>query len=171
MKIAEISSEQSTCLKKSVGAALVCAGRIVSTGYNGAPSETPHCKKNTCWRMGSRDNKNPQLCRGVHAEINCIIQCAIHGIEIKQPSTIFCTHFPCMSCAKMIINAKIDNIVFHNEYEMDNIHKMKLLKESSVKIYKATKYFDTKILTEKFKLESFDVDAQIKIIEEQNNIR
>ncbi len=166
MRIAELSATNSTCVKKDVGAALVREGRILSTGYNGSPAGVIHCTKDSCWRKFDRDNQNRQLCRGVHAEINCIIQCALHATQIGENSVIYCTHFPCMSCAKMIINSKIRTIVFLNDYEMFNQHKMILLKESTVKIYRATKFTDNT-----YNFEEFNPNDQIKIIEKMNSVQ
>ena len=136
MKVALLTAENSTCIKKKVGAVLVWNGKILATGYNGAPSKIPHCTRDSCLRILDRDNKNPDLCRGVHAEVNCIVQCAIHGTQIKKGSVIFCTHFPCMSCTKLIINAGIDTIVYLNDYEMDNYEKMDIISQSHLEIYK-----------------------------------
>jgi len=134
MKIAQETAFLSTCTKKHVGAVLVKDGRILSTGYNGAPSKTSHCTKKTCLRFLSRDNRNSELCKGVHAEINTIIQCAIQGTKIKKNTSIYCTHFPCMSCTKMLINAGIKEIIFKEEYEMNNLEKFNLISEAKIEI-------------------------------------
>lgn len=150
MKIAILTASNSTCTKKAVGAVLVKNGRIVSTGYNGAPSGINHCTTSTCLRTQARENQNPDLCRGLHAEENCIIQCAIHGTPIGENSIIYCTHFPCMNCAKIIINSKIKTIVFMEEYEMENTLKMQMLKDSEIEIYK---YFGANMIKKyKFKI-------------------
>ena len=138
MKVAELTAENSTCTKKGVGAVLVREGKILATGYNGAPSGVEHCTEKTCLRRLVRDNQHRELCRGCHAEVNTIIQCAIHGTQIGEEAVIYCTHFPCMSCAKLIINAKIKSIIFLNDYEMDNIEKMKILTQSPIEVYRFT---------------------------------
>ena len=136
MRVAQETALLSTCTKKYVGAVLVRSGRILSTGYNGAPSKITHCTKESCLRPISGDNIGSELCKGVHAEINTIIQCALHGIQIGENSKIFCTHFPCMSCTKTLINIGIKDIIFKNDYEMDNIEKFKLINEANIDVYK-----------------------------------
>jgi len=143
MEIAELTSTLSTCVKKQVGAVLISNGRIISTGYNGAPSGITHCTKKSCLRNDLADNEKPEICRAVHAEVNCIIQCAIHGTKIEKPSLIFSTYFPCMSCAKIIVNAKINYIIFKNDYEMNNLEKMRILDESLIQIYKFEQKIDS----------------------------
>ncbi len=130
MKIAKLVSERSTCLKLHVGAVLVKDNHIVATGYNGAPTGKPHCK--VCSRKDKGSLEESSSCRGVHAEANCIIQAALHGVS-TEGATIYVTHFPCMSCAKMLVNAKIKRIVYINDYDMDNKDKMELLKDIEIK--------------------------------------
>jgi len=136
MKVADLTAKNSTCIKKEVGAILVRDGKLLSTGYNGAPTGIPHCTLQICLRKNYDDNEHPEMCRGVHAEVNCIIQCAIHGTQIGHNAILYCTYFPCMSCIKMIINAGIKYIIFENDYEMGNLEKMKIISDSSLKIYK-----------------------------------
>jgi len=88
MKIADVVSERSTCIKRKVGAVLVKDSHIISTGYNGAPSGIKHCTPETCVRQNLKSGEKPELCRGVHAEINCIIQAAIHGTSIQGNTTL-----------------------------------------------------------------------------------
>ena len=155
MKVAELTALNSTCVKKSVGAVLVREGKILSTGYNGAPSGVPHCNHFSCLRRSHRDNQQTEICRGVHAEVNCIVQCAIHGTQIGENSAIYGTYFPCMSCAKQIINSKIKYIIFLNDYEMDNGEKMNILSESNIEIYRFAWTMNDDGKTE-FILELFD---------------
>ncbi|MHA1688973.1 MAG: deoxycytidylate deaminase [Promethearchaeota archaeon] len=136
MKIAEIVSERSTCIKRKVGALLVLDDHIISTGYNGAPSGFKHCTKETCLRQHLKSGEHPELCRGVHAEINCVIQAAIHGTSIKGETILYTTTFPCTSCLKLLINAGIKKIVYKEEYSMDNEVKQNLVKESHLIIQK-----------------------------------
>jgi dCMP deaminase len=136
MEIASVVSKRSTCIKRKVGAVLVKDSHILSTGYNGAPSGLKHCTPETCVRKNLRSGEKPELCRGVHAEINCIIQAAIHGTSIKGDTTLYSTHFPCMSCFKMIINAKINELIYKEGYNMENVIKEQLIKESNLKITK-----------------------------------
>jgi dCMP deaminase len=136
MKIAEVVSLRSTCIKRKVGAVLVKDSHILSTGYNGAPSGFSHCTTDTCIRQNLKSGEKPELCRGVHAEINCIIQAAIHGTSIMGETTLYSTHFPCMSCLKLLINAGIKRIVYREGYNMENKIKQQLVKESNLLIEK-----------------------------------
>lgn len=135
MKIAELVKERSTCIKQHVGAVLVKEKHIISTGYNGAPKGVTHCTKKTCLRLNLKHGEKPYLCRGAHAEANAIAQAAYHGVSTKD-SIIYCTHFPCMSCAKLLINSGVKKICYRRDYEMDNKLKMDLLKEGGVEIEK-----------------------------------
>ncbi len=132
MKIAEVVSLRSTCMKRKVGAVLVKDSHIVSTGYNGVPSGFKHCTPETCVRKNLQSGEKPELCRGVHAEINCIIQAAIHGTSIKGNTILYSTTFPCMNCLKLIINAGIKKLFYKEGYNMENKVKESLLKESSL---------------------------------------
>lgn len=136
MRIAEVVSQRSTCIKRSVGAVLVKDSHIISTGYNGSPTGFKHCTVNTCVRMDLKPGEKPELCRGVHAEINCIIQAALHGTSIIGNTALFTTTFPCMSCLKLIINAGIKRLVYKDVYNMENKIKDDLLKESKIIIQK-----------------------------------
>ena len=132
MKIAEVVSQRSTCIKRKVGAILIKDSHIISTGYNGAPPGFKHCSEESCVRKNLKSGEKPELCRGVHAEINCIIQAAIHGTSIKGSTTLYSTTFPCMSCLKLIINAGINKLVYKEGYNMENEVKEDLLKESQL---------------------------------------
>ena len=134
MKIAEVVSERSTCIKRKVGAVLIKDSHILSTGYNGSPSGFNHCTHQTCMRQNLKSGEKPEFCRGVHAEINCIIQAAIHGTSIQGNTTLYSTHFPCMSCLKLIINAGIKRLVYREGYNMENKIKEKLLNESKLNV-------------------------------------
>jgi dCMP deaminase len=139
MKIAEVVSLRSTCIKRKVGAVLVKDSHILSTGYNGAPSGFSHCTTDTCIRQNLKSGENPELCRGIHAEVNCIIQAAIHGTSILGDTTLYSTHFPCMSCLKLLINAGIKRIVYQEGYNMENKIKEEMVKESNLSIEKLVK--------------------------------
>jgi dCMP deaminase len=132
MKIAEVVSQRSTCIKRKVGAVLIKDSHIISTGYNGAPSGFKHCTTETCVRQNLKSGEKPELCRGIHAEVNCIIQAAIHGTSIKGNTTLYSTTFPCMNCLKLIINAGIKKLVYKEGYNMENKVKEELLKESDL---------------------------------------
>ena len=133
-KIAGLVSKRSTCIKRNVGSVLVKDSHILSTGYNGAPSGLKHCTAKTCVRQNLKSGEKPELCRGVHAEINCIIQAAIHGTSIQGNTTLYTTHFPCMSCLKLIINAGIKRLVYREGYNMENKVKKDLLSESQLNV-------------------------------------
>jgi dCMP deaminase len=133
MKIAKLVSERSTCVKQKVGAVLVKDKHIISTGYNGAPRKIPHCTPETCLRLNSKSLEESHHCRGVHAEQNTIIQAAYHGTSTKG-SIIYTTHFPCMSCTKILINAGVTEIVYEKEYDMENEIKMNLLHNAGIRI-------------------------------------
>lgn len=111
MQIAQIVSSRSTCLRRQVGAIIVRNNQILSTGYNGAPKGVPHCETTGCLRekLNVPPGERHELCRGVHAEQNAIIQAAVNGVSIKG-ATMYCTHQPCSICAKMIINAEIKTV-------------------------------------------------------------
>jgi len=118
MDIAEKTAERSTCERAQVGAVLVKDRRIISTGYNGAPAGLPHCSEVGCLirKVGSEEDLEDHCHRTVHAEQNAIIQAALHGVS-TQGATIYVTHQPCFTCAKMLINAGIDKIIFRRAYE------------------------------------------------------
>jgi len=117
MEIARVVSRRSTCLRICVGAVIVKNGRILSTGYNGAPHGFEHCLDIGCIREQQHvaHGTRHELCRAVHAEQNAIIQAALHGVSIEG-ATVYCTHQPCILCTKMIINSRIKRVVFLNAY-------------------------------------------------------
>jgi len=117
MEIADVVGKRSTCLRHKVGAVLVKNKRIIATGYNGAPRGLPHCLEVGCLRdeLQIKSGTRHEICRAVHAEQNAIIQAAIHGISTED-ATLYCTHFPCVLCAKMLVNAGVREIVFKEDY-------------------------------------------------------
>ena len=118
MQIAEIVKTRSTCLRRQVGAVIVKDNRIITTGYNGAPMGLAHCTETgVCRReeLGIPSGQRHELCRALHAEQNAIIQAANLGISTKD-STIYVTLQPCVICAKMIVNAGINRIVYKGSY-------------------------------------------------------
>ena len=127
MEIALLVRKRSTCLRRQIGCVLVKDKKIMATGYNGSPSGLRHCVEIGCLRkeMGIPSGERHELCRALHAEQNAIIQAAISGINISD-STVFCTHFPCSLCAKMLINAKISKIYYIEGYP-DELSKSLLL--------------------------------------------
>ena len=117
MDIASLVAKRSTCLRRAVGAVIVKNRRILSTGYNGAPAGIAHCVEAGCLRatMNIASGQRHELCRGIHAEQNAIIQAAYHGVSI-QGGTLYCTTLPCSICTKMIINAGIGDIFYKEGY-------------------------------------------------------
>lgn len=117
MDIAVLVAKRSTCLRRAVGAVIVKDRRILATGYNGAPSGIRHCIDIGCLRetMNIASGERHELCRGIHAEQNAIIQAAYHGVSI-QNALLYCTHLPCAICTKMIINAGIRRIHYLEGY-------------------------------------------------------
>ena len=118
MAITGMVAKRSTCLRRKVGAILVKDKRILATGYNGAPAGLRHCEELGCLRKDSSipSGMRHELCRGLHAEQNAIIQAAFHGISIAG-STLYCTNKPCVICSKMLINAGIAKIIYQEGYE------------------------------------------------------
>lgn len=117
MSITEMVASRSTCLRRRVGAILVKEKRILATGYNGAPAGLPHCEVVGCLRENSHipSGTRHELCRGLHAEQNAILQAAHYGIPIAG-SVLYCTNKPCVICAKMIINAGITEVIYGEGY-------------------------------------------------------
>lgn len=117
MKIAEDVATRSTCLRRSVGAVIVKDKRILTTGYNGAPTGIEHCTENTCLRIKFNvpSGERHELCRGLHAEQNAIIQAAYHGVSVRG-AKIYITHQPCSICTKMLINSGIDTFIYRQPY-------------------------------------------------------
>lgn len=120
MSIARLVAGRATCLRRKVGAVIVKDRRILATGYNGAPAGLPHCSETGCVRERLRipSGERHELCRGIHAEQNGIIQSANYGTGIAG-ATIYTTHHPCSVCAKMIINAGIVRVVTDDGYPDD----------------------------------------------------
>ncbi|MBW1763995.1 MAG: cytidine/deoxycytidylate deaminase family protein [Deltaproteobacteria bacterium] len=118
MDITRLVANRSTCLRRKVGAILVKNKRILATGYNGVPSGIKHCEEVGCLRekMSVPSGERHELCRGLHAEQNLIIQAAFHGIAINE-SILYCTNKPCVICTKMIINAGITKIYYEDGYD------------------------------------------------------
>ena len=117
MHIASLVSQRSTCIRRKVGAIIVKDKRMLSTGYNGAPSGLQHCLEVGCVRDQRQipSGERHELCRGLHAEQNAIIQAALYGVSIEG-SCLYSTHLPCSLCAKMLINAGIREINYGEGY-------------------------------------------------------
>ena len=117
MNITYIVAERSTCLRRKVGAVAVRDKRILATGYNGAPSSVSHCLETGCLRekLGIPSGQRHEICRGLHAEQNVIIQAALHGTPVSGAS-LYCTTHPCVLCTKMLINCGITVIHYAENY-------------------------------------------------------
>ena len=133
MKITYLVSERSTCTRRRVGAVAVKDKRILATGYNGAPAGVPHCLEVGCLReqLGIPSGQRHEICRGLHAEQNVIIQAAVHGINI-QGAELYCTTHPCVLCSKMLINCGIRRIYYAEDYPDDLATAM--LREAGVTV-------------------------------------
>ncbi len=120
LKIASVVAERSTCRRHHVGAVAVRDKHILSTGYNGAPTGLRDCLELGCLRdeLKIPSGTRHEICRGIHAEQNVIIQASLHGVSIEG-STIYCTHTPCVLCAKMLVNARIKHFVSFGKYQDD----------------------------------------------------
>ncbi len=117
MSITELVAQRATCVRRKVGAILVRDKRIIATGYNGAPSQISHCLDVGCLRAekGIPSGERHELCRGLHAEQNAIIQAALHGVSVEG-ATLYCTNMPCSICSKMLINARVIKILYKEGY-------------------------------------------------------
>lgn len=133
LKIALTVSERSTCVRRKVGAVLVSDKRILATGYNGAPKGLIHCVQIGCLRhrLNIKPSQRIEICRGIHAEQNALVQASFFGISVAG-ATLYTTQSPCITCAKMIINAGILRIVSKNSYP-DTLAK-KMLTEAGIKV-------------------------------------
>ncbi len=138
MKMAALIAERSTCLRHHVGAVVVKGKRVLTTGYNGAARGTKDCLELGCLRddLGIESGTRHEICRAIHAEQNAIIQAGLHGINIDG-SVMYCTHTPCMICAKMIVNAGIKEVVSYHDYADEEARKF--LEGAGVKLRKISK--------------------------------
>ena len=133
LKIASVVAERSTCRRHHMGAVAVRDKHILTTGYNGAPAGQKDCLELGCIRdeMNIASGEKQETCRAIHAEQNVIIQAALHGISLEG-STIYCTHTPCVLCAKMLVNARIKRFVSFRKYSDDRF--MDLFREAGIEI-------------------------------------
>ena len=133
LKIASVVAERSTCRRHHVGAVAVKDKHIMATGYNGAPAGAKDCLEIGCLRdeLGIPSGTRHEICRGIHAEQNVIIQAGLHGVSLEG-STIYGTHTPCVLCAKMLVNAKIKRFVSFGRYN-DNAF-VDLFKEAGIEV-------------------------------------
>ncbi len=131
LKIAAVVAERSTCRRRRVGAVAVLDKQILSTGYNGAAAKTKDCLELGCLREENSipSGKMHEVCRAIHAEQNTIIQGCLHGVSLSG-ATIYCTHTPCILCAKMLVNAKIKRYVSYQNYSESEFEE--LFKEAEI---------------------------------------
>ncbi|MDR9459973.1 MAG: cytidine/deoxycytidylate deaminase family protein [Dehalococcoidia bacterium] len=138
LKIASVVAERATCRRHHVGAVAVRGKHILATGYNGAASGLKDCLELGCLRddMNVPSGTRHEVCRGIHAEQNVIIQAALHGVSLEG-ATIYVTHTPCVLCAKMLVNAKIKRFVTFGTYADDSFRD--LFKEANIEFESHTK--------------------------------
>lgn len=108
-EIATVVAKRSTCPRAQVGCVLVRDNRILTTGFNGSPSGMEHCIDVGCLMVDGHCQ------RSIHAEQNAIVQAARDGVTVRD-STAFVTHFPCVVCAKLLINVGVWRVVYLNDY-------------------------------------------------------
>jgi dCMP deaminase len=134
MKIAQVASMRSNCIKRKVGAVIVRDRRIVSTGYNGTPRGTKNCNEGGCPRCNSLASSGTRLdeCLCSHAEENALTQAAYHGTSVKE-GILYTTFSPCLMCSKMIINSGIIEVIFNADYPLNDT-SFQLFKQAGVKI-------------------------------------
>jgi dCMP deaminase len=133
LKIASVVAERSTCRRHHVGAVAVKDKHILATGYNGAPSGFKDCLELGCLRdeLGIPSGTRQEICRGIHAEQNVIIQASLHGVSLEG-STIYATHTPCNQCAKILVNAKIRRYVSFGKYDDNSF--VDLFREAGIEV-------------------------------------
>ena len=131
LKIASVVAERATCRRHHVGAVAVRDKHILSTGYNGAAAGVRDCLELGCLRdeMKIPSGTRHEVCRGIHAEQNAIIQASLHGVSLEG-AILYCTHSPCILCAKMLSNARIKRFVTYGKYA-DNAF-IDLFKEAGI---------------------------------------
>ena len=131
LKIATVVAERSTCLRHHVGAVAVRDKHILSTGYNGAAAGVKDCLELGCLRdeLNIESGTRHEVCRGIHAEQNAIIQASLHGVTLEG-ATVYCTHSPCILCAKMLVNARIKRFVTFGNYADNSF--VDLFKEANI---------------------------------------
>ena len=133
LKIAAVVAERSTCRRHHIGAIAVKDNHILATGYNGAASGLKDCLELGCLRdeLNIPSGTRHEICRGIHAEQNVIIQAGLHGVSLKG-STIYCTHTPCILCAKMLVNARIKRYVSFGRY--NDLGFIELFREAGIEV-------------------------------------
>jgi dCMP deaminase len=132
LKIASVVAERSTCRRHHVGAVAVRDKHILATGYNGAAAGLKDCLELGCLRdeMKIPSGTRHEICRGIHAEQNAIIQASLHGVSLEG-ATVYVTHTPCILCAKMLVNARIKRFVTFGKYADESF--LELFNEAGIK--------------------------------------
>jgi dCMP deaminase len=125
LRIASVVAERSTCRRHHIGAVAVRDKHILSTGYSGAPAGAEDCLTLGCLRdeLGIPSGTRQEICRAIHAEQNVIIQSGLHGVSMEG-ATVYCTHTPCVLCAKMLVNARIKRFVSFGKYSDDTFKEL-----------------------------------------------
>lgn len=133
LKIASVVAERSTCRRHHVGAVAVKDKHILATGYNGAPAGLRDCLELGCLRdeLSIPSGTRHEICRGIHAEQNVIIQASLHGVNLVG-ATIYATHTPCVLCTKMLVNAKIERYISFGKYNDNEF--VTLFREAGIEI-------------------------------------
>ncbi|MFU0800847.1 MAG: hypothetical protein ACFWUE_09385 [Xylanivirga thermophila] len=136
MELAHVIAGWSSCYQpnRKIGAVIVKNKRIITTGYNGAPSGFPSCaERKECLRrqINIPSGTKQEFCYAIHAEQNAIVQAAKLGISIDG-ATLYCTHQPCVICAKLIINSGIERVVYKEPYP-DQL-AIEIFKEVGIKL-------------------------------------
>jgi dCMP deaminase len=136
MDIAMVVAKRGNCSRRQVASVIVKDQRIISTGYNGTPRGVKNCCEGGCERCAGDAPSGTALgeCICCHAEENAITQAAYHGIALRG-SILYSTLSPCLTCAKMIINAGIHEVVFDKEYELSD-QTRDLLHQGGVRVRK-----------------------------------
>ena len=132
LKIASVVAERSTCRRHHVGAVAVKDKHILATGYNGAAAGLKDCLELGCLRDEKKipSGTRHEICRGIHAEQNVIIQASLHGVSLEG-ATVYVTHSPCILCAKMLVNARIKRFITFGKYADNSF--MDLFNEAGIK--------------------------------------
>jgi len=143
LKLAEVARLRSTCLRRQVGAVLTTnTHMIIAIAYNGPPIGALHCSElGGCLRekLHIPSGTRQELCRAVHAEQNLILIAARYGASTLG-TTMYCLNFPCVTCAKLLVQAGVKKIVYCNVYG-DNESKseaLKVFKQSNIELVKRT---------------------------------
>lgn len=131
MRMAHLAAKRSTCFRRAVGAVAVIDNHVIATGYNGVPAGLEHCTSDTCIRLQQKipSGTRHEMCRGLHAEQNLVIQAAL-GTQSIKGATVYCTTFPCSICAKILINCDIKKIYYTCGY--DDLLAKELFSEAGI---------------------------------------